>query len=378
MFSPTLIIKLCVTGAFFLGCAFAFAQLKTDPGRFLGEQSCASSSCHGGGAGKDQCVIWQKKDVHSRTHAILGNARSKRIAESLGIPDATREARCTICHSPMESVVETRLAPGVKADKGVSCETCHGPAEKWLRFHARPDVGYEQRVAAGLREVRSLYGRSNACVACHLNIDAELVAAGHPEMFFELDGQTRNQPPHWKEEGAWLGPRTWFTGQATALRELSWKLASTPSDEDLVARCGALIWLLRQTPEGAKQLPAPGGSKTDFANVQSAADRLARIAARADWNRVQTMETLSRLAGTNGEFRDELQSQALFRRRAEVLVLAMDRLWQALKVNGETNDLLEKALQISATEARAQGGFSVPRFAAALQQAEVALERAIR
>ncbi len=365
---------LITLGAFVLLSAEAAAQGKGELGRFLGQQSCASSGCHGGGAGKDQVIIWRKKDVHSRAHAILANARSKRIAGALGISDATTSVRCTVCHSPMESISPARLAPGVKADKGVSCETCHGPAEKWLRFHTRADITHEQRGAAGLREVQSLYGRANACVACHLNIDAELVQAGHPEMFFELDGQTHNQPPHWTGKEAWLGPKTWLTGQAAALREISWKLNSS-ADEDLSPRWEALIWLLRQTPEGAKQLPSTAGKKIDVAAIQSAADRLARIASRSDWSREKTLEALRRMTATSGEFRDELQSQDLLRRRAEVLILAIDRLWQALKANGvPSNDLFEKALQISAGEARGQTGFSGARFAAALQQAEVALE----
>jgi hypothetical protein len=374
VFTSLRVSILCAFSALLLLPTSTFAQVKSDPGHFLGLQSCASSGCHGGGVGKDQVLIWKKKDVHSLAHALLGKAQSKRIAETLGIPDATTDARCTVCHSPMESIAPTLLAPGVKADKGVSCETCHGPGEKWLLFHTRTDITHAQRVAAGLREVQDLYGRANACVACHLNIDAELVSAGHPEMFFEMDRQIQMQPPHWKDEGAWLGPKTWLTGQAAALRELSWKRNSNANDETLAPRWEALIWLLRQTPEGAKQLPATG-NRIDFAFVQTAADRLGRTASRSDWTREKTVETLRRMTSTSGEFRDELQSQVLLRRRAEVLIPAIDRLWQALKANGMApNELMEKALQISASEARGQANFSAARFAAALQQAEVALE----
>ena len=374
VFTSLRITTLSVFGALFLLPSDTCAQVKINLGHFLGQQSCASSGCHGGGVGRDQRLIWQKKDVHSRAHAILGNAWSKRMAETLGIADATIDARCTVCHSPMESVSPTRLAPGVKADRGVSCETCHGPAEKWLLFHTRTDITHAQRVAAGLREVEDLYGRANACVACHLNIDAEVLSAGHPVLIFELDGQIQNQPPHWKDEGAWLGPKTWLTGQAAALRELSWKSGTSATDEMLLSRWEALVWLLRQTPEGTKQLPAIG-NKLDFHAMQSAADRLARIASRSDWNREKTVETLRRITATSGEFRDEFQSQAVLHRRAQVLTLAIDRLWQALKANGAaSNERLEKALEISAGEARGQAGFSAPRFAAALQQAEVALE----
>ena len=43
------------------------------------------------------------------------------------------------------------------------------------------------------------------------------IGAGHPEMFFELDGQMVAEPPHWKDEGTWLGPRAWLTGQADVM-----------------------------------------------------------------------------------------------------------------------------------------------------------------
>jgi hypothetical protein len=349
------------------------AQVKADLSRFLGQQSCASSGCHGGGTGRDQCIVWKKKDVHSRAHAIVGNARSQRMVDGLGIKDASKDSRCTVCHSPMESISPTLLAPNVKADKGVSCESCHGPAEKYLLFHTRKDITHEQRVAQGLREVQDLYGRANSCIACHLNIDSEILTAGHPEMFFELDGQMKAQPPHWKDDGAWFGPKAWLTGQAASLRELSWKLALGSKDETLPPRWEALIWLLRQTQDGAKQLPS--GTKLEFATVQTAADRLARVASRNDWTEDSTSSLLKKFAGTNPEFRDELQSKEIHRRRAEVLVLAIDRLWQAVKGTGKTNDLLEKALQISAQEARAQAGFDPARFAAGLQQVEVALSK---
>jgi hypothetical protein len=350
-----------------------WAQVRSKPDHFTGQQSCASSGCHGGGVGKDQFVTWQKKDVHSRANSILGNARSKQMGESLGIDDPSKHASCTICHSPMETVAPALLAPDLKPDKGVSCESCHGPAERYLRFHTRLDVTHDQRVKQGLREVQDLYGRANACVACHLNLDSEILAAGHPEMFFELDGQTQSQPPHWIDQGAWFGPKAWVTGQAAALRELSWKLSLGSKDSTLPARWEALIWLLRQTNEGAKQLPS--GGKMEFTAIQTAADRLARIASRRDWTQESSMETLKRMVATSNEFRDELQAPDVLRRRAEVLVLGIDRLWVALKANGAKNDLMEKALPIAANEAKAQQGFTPARFAAALLQIEVALTK---
>lgn len=357
----------------FLAAQSTLAQVKDPSAHFLGMASCQSSGCHGGGTGKDQALIWLKRDVHTRAHAILGTARSLRIADSLGIADPLKETQCTVCHSPLHSVPPGRLAQGVKPDTGVSCETCHGAAEPWLRFHTRSDVTHEQRIAAGMREVKDLVGRAGVCVACHLNIDIAMVKAGHPEMFFELDGQMRNEPPHWREvSDAWLGPKAWLVGQAVALRELSWKLATRP-DDSLVPRWRALIWLLRQTQLGASQLS--DRRSPDYKGTQSASDRLARSASRTAWTRESAGDTLRKLVRTSAEFRAAGVPEVESRRRAEVLVLAIDRLWQALKANGAASSTFDAAVAVAAGEARAQAGFDSARFAAALEQIEVALER---
>lgn len=330
-----------------------------------------SSSCHGGGTGKNQALLFAKKDVHTRGAALLLNTRSQRIAEVLQIPDASRSQRCLVCHSPMQTVPAQRFVKGVLPEKGVSCESCHGPAEHWLRFHTRPDATHEQNVSVGLRELRDSYHRANACVACHLNLDPDIRRAGHPEMFFELDGQMAAQPPHWKNvPGEWGGPAAWLTGQAAALRELSWKLA-TGTDTDLTARWRALVWLLRKTESGSAQLPTDTAS---FAAMQSAADRLARAASGETWTKEGTAKLLRSYATLSEDFRTSTADAADLRRRGEVLVLGIDRLWQPLKRSGMSSETLDTALAALNTEARAQDAFQRERFAAALQQIEVALE----
>ena len=337
--------------------------------RFVGSQSCKSSSCHGGGADKNQSITWERKDAHTKAHEILGIDRSKRMAESLGIGDPQKSGRCTICHSPMEALPASRLMPNTKIDRGVSCETCHGPAEKWRLFHTRPDVSHDQRIASGLREAGDFYHRANVCIACHHNLDAGLIAAGHPEMFFELDGQMAAEPPHWTDEGTWLGPRAWLTGQAAALREFSWKLTSG-TDAKLVARWKSLAWLLRKTEAGAS-LP----NTDDFAAMQAAADRVSRAASRQEWSKDSTMRLLKLYTGLTDDFRDGKTEPADLRRRGEVLVLAIDRLWAALKTNANlSSDGFEKALSILKGESKRQEGFDPATYAAALQSVEAALE----
>jgi hypothetical protein len=247
--------------------------------RFTGAITCMSSSCHGGGTGKNQGLIFAKLDVHRGALAILSSSRSQRIAEALQLPSAAQSQRCVVCHSPQQTVPANRFVKPGTPDLAISCETCHGPAEPWLRAHTRPDFTHELRVAEGLRDLSTPYQRANACVACHLNLEPEIRRAGHPEMFFELDGQLASQPPHWKENDPWHGPRAWLTGQAVALRELSWKLGSHP-DAELNLRWRALIWLLQRADAGGKLAPT-----MSYSAMQQAADQLAQSASAQPWSR---------------------------------------------------------------------------------------------
>jgi hypothetical protein len=191
-------------------------------------------------------------------------------------------------------------------------------------------------------------------------------------MFFELDGQTATQPPHWTDEGEAQGPRAWLTGQAVALREVSWKLSKAP-DAELEARWKALSWLLRRTPQGTQLL----SDSADYAAMQLAADKLARDSARRVWPRAEISKTLRELAALNTEFRDSPLDPAELRRRAEVLVLAVDRLWAAWKKETKSEGKsanLDKIITLATEQARAQLAFDRAKFAAALQQVEVALE----
>jgi hypothetical protein len=272
----------------------------------------------------------------------------------------------------MEAVAPERLAKGLKADRGVSCEACHGPAGAWLRFHTRPDVTYRQIVAAGLRDLNDLYGRANACVACHLNLDESIRRVGHPELFFEFAAQSLAQPPHYTDERPSLGPRSWLTGQAVALRELSWKLAAK-QDDRLLARWKALVWLLRKTEPGRKELPETGEPSA----MQSAADRLARNASAARWTREDLVTLLKNYLAAHAEFADAKTDSVALRRRAEVLVPSVDRLWVALKKEGRSEPgVFEPVLDQAVTLARAQEDFEPAKFAAVLQELEKAFERA--
>ena len=167
-------LRLC---AFALIAFLSFNLRAEEAPKFLGAQSCSTSGCHGGADDKSrQYTVWVKYDVHhERPFATLTTARSERLAETLKISDPTQSARCTVCHAPMQTVPAERRADAVKISDGVSCENCHGPAENWIRSHTRKDYTHADRINAGMRDLQNLYVRANTCVACHQNVDADIL-----------------------------------------------------------------------------------------------------------------------------------------------------------------------------------------------------------
>ena len=252
-------------------------------------------------------------------------------------------------------------------DEGVSCETCHGAAGGWLRGHTRADWTYNTRVAAGMRDLRNLYVRANACVACHQNLAPEISKAGHPDLFFELDGQSVAEPKHWKDEEPWSGLRQWFTGQAVALREMSWALAGDPQNDAFsIARWDGLAWLCA-TATSAGSIPSPvtqpssTPGMSDFTSMQAQADSLARRASVSNWSDSSARSLLAALAATDAEFTAKGTATPLLGQRAKRLVLALDRLTNALgqnrgaplKVDPELNQLFQDVKSLDAFDAAA-------------------------
>jgi hypothetical protein len=357
-------------------------QIRESGGMFVGSIGCKSSSCHGGaGPKRSQYTTWSRQDFHTKAYAVLLNARSERIAESLGISGATSSARCTVCHSPLQSVAPSRLTPTAHPDESVSCETCHGAAGGWLRGHTRTDWNYNTRVAAGMRDLRNFYVRANACVACHQNLTPELLKAGHPDLFFELDGQSVAQPKHWKDEEPWSGLRQWLTGQAVALREMSWALASDPqSDAFSIARWDGLAWLCATVTSAGSipspvRLPSSTPGRSDFASMQAEADALARRASTSNWSDSSARSLLFALAALDADFITKGTVNQLLGQRAKRLVFALDRLASALSQNRGAPLKIEPELNQLFQDDRTLDAFDVGGFAAHLKAFREALEK---
>jgi Cytochrome c554 and c-prime len=359
--------------AFVLACppSSSAAEIEVAPirdGRFVGAVGCKSSSCHGGaGEKRNQYLTWSQQDFHTRAYAILTNARSARIAEALGLPAAQQSTRCTVCHSPFQSVAPARLMPTAHPDEGVSCESCHSAAGSWLRGHTRKDWNYAMRVTAGMRDLRSFYVRANTCVACHQNLDSDIAKAGHPELTFELDGQSVAEPKHWRDDDPSSGMRAWLVGQAAALREVSWTLSTNKTpDMETIAKWKGLTWLLAKATAQQTNLPAidqPGETTSRvFGSIQQQADLLARRTAVYQFSNDFAQQLLRALVATDSEFvvSKETSPDLLFR-RAQRLVLALDRLSNAVTQEG-SGAAKNPALTPLFEDVRSRADFQVPRF----------------
>lgn len=323
------IVKILFVASSFCGLlpdlAGAEGSVELVVSKVLGNQSCATSGCHGGsGPLHGTMAKFTREDPHARSFATLATPRSARMGEALGIADVTTSPSCTACHAPAAVVPEAMRGEDLRIAEGVGCASCHDSSDTWLRSHTRPDLDHSQKVAAGMRDLRPAYARANACVACHQVIEPKLVDTGrHPRLIFELDGMIAAEPPHWREVHGWDGAKAWFVGQAVAWREAA--AARNAGRDDSVGaaeRERALAWLVRRTGG------ATSAGRVDFDAKSGAADAYARKAGES-WQAADGEKALRDLAKCAGEFRDSKVTRLEQAYRAERLVLGLDRLLAA-------------------------------------------------
>ena len=219
-------------------------QSSAQPGQapqYVGPGGCSASSCHGGVRPRDdsrirqnEYSIWVVQDRHSKATQVLSNAVSVRMARILNLGRADTAPKCLACHGL--DIPPTQRARSFEPNEGVTCENCHGAASQWLGPHTRGDWSHEKSVQLGMYDTKDLVKRTERCLSCHLGskekfVDHEMIAAGHPDLVFELDSFSAVMPRHWKEpydKDSWLGVRTWGTGQAVQLRESLVRVANRP------------------------------------------------------------------------------------------------------------------------------------------------------
>jgi len=201
------------------------------PPQYTGPGSCSSTSCHGGVQARNETTVlqneystWVVQDKHTRSFVALSNDVGRRMGRILKL-EPEKSSRCTVCHAL--DITPAQRASTFDRNDGVGCENCHGPSSPWLGDHTTRGWNYEKSVAAGLYDTRDLIRRSEKCLSCHLGdgqkyVDHEMIAAGHPDLYFEQASFEAVMPRHWKEtkdKDPWIDVRTMATGQAVQLRE---------------------------------------------------------------------------------------------------------------------------------------------------------------
>ena len=363
--------------------------------KYTGAGSCAAAACHGAPAPKEEeaCrhnenTMWGDKDQHSKSFSDpkkgLVSPEGKEIAEKMKLGDASKAERCLTCHALSGLGAEGKGRVFLKADQidaakynvadGNSCDACHGPASKYLPAHTakgwtagmRKTLGSQKLYDEwGLYDTKNLKFRANQCLSCHLKIDADMVAAGHPELSFELDAMSNpatNDWVHWRDAEAWKGGKAWAMGQVIALREAALQLADRiggKADEKLVADSyKTLISRELTSRQIAKALDAGSltaldaqltiinGSWADGAKVVEALKATAKAAdALADkfndkpFDKAIT-ETLAAGVASEGD-----QAAKSGFKSAEQFSMALTSLWGSVKLNAKLSDADGKAKQ---------------------------------
>jgi len=205
---------------------------------FVGDGKCGNPKCHGAGLpntpdAKKSWKPWTSArtqwlnrniDHHSRAYHTLENAASKVIGSYMGIQPTTSE-KCLRCHAP--EAHNAAVSTHQKSD-GVTCEHCHGAAEKWLRPHVERDWSDKQAqfTELGFYDNVDFRLRAQKCASCHVEIDHEIIAGGHPPLQFEMVAYAQVMK-HWDDQRRRarspdsVEPTLWALGQVEGLRRVA-------------------------------------------------------------------------------------------------------------------------------------------------------------
>jgi hypothetical protein len=183
-------------------------QPPADAGNYVGPGSCSAVACHGSvrpvaGARilQTEYTTWIARDRHARATDVLSSAVSQRMATILGVGAPQQAPKCLACHA---LDVPAAARGRTFATEGVSCEACHGPATGWLGYHVTRAATHDESVRRGMYDTKDPVKRAEKCLTCHLgtaekSVDHEMIAAGHPDLVFELEAFSAAMPRHWKD-----------------------------------------------------------------------------------------------------------------------------------------------------------------------------------
>ena len=217
--------------------------------KYVGTNSCVY--CHKDGhrnpshavAGTEYS-IWVNKDPHSCAYNVLFNEQSKKIAKHLKLDVAPhKNDLCLNCHSTNVPKADLAFESKLSLVDGVGCESCHGGAENWLVDHQLPSWKHtspSQKASLGFVNTDNIADRTRQCVQCHVgsvgrDVNHDLIAAGHPRLYFEMSAYQSKIPRHWSRakdlhiNSPSTETRIWIVGQlvsaAAAIELLNQRVA---------------------------------------------------------------------------------------------------------------------------------------------------------
>jgi hypothetical protein len=129
---------------------------------------------------------------------------------------------CLACHNTSAELTSDGILPAIP--EGVGCEACHGPSEAWRDSHYQGPGSVQIAIdQLGLVNTASEPVRAKACSLCHVggpdrDMNHDIIAAGHPALYFDYATYLKAYPKHWREEPRnppALSLERWLIGQVT-------------------------------------------------------------------------------------------------------------------------------------------------------------------
>lgn len=191
--------------------------------RTLSATSCAAASCHGGprpGLGNEGAqranayLLWLENDPHAKSWRTITGPESSQMLDRLGIVrdgqivDLDGFNNCLACHNstPLDSPASlTKASPSANwHPEGVGCGACHGPAEQWKSQHYLASWDPWQASEDGFVPAGDMLTRARMCASCHVgdsdrDMNHDIIAAGHPALYFEMTAYHDRLPKHWRD-----------------------------------------------------------------------------------------------------------------------------------------------------------------------------------
>lgn len=416
------------------------AGQNTSVGKYNGPGGCASSSCHGSiqpkqvtRVSQNEYSIWAGQDKHARAYQVLSNDVSVRMGRILNLNSPPQSnAKCLACHAL--AVPAEQRAQTFELNDGVSCESCHGPAAGWLGPHTVKgweNQSSEQKARLGMKDLGDLAVRSHTCLQCHVGtaekfVDHQMIAAGHPDLTFELNLFSAVMPRHWKDSDnvPWLGAKEWAVGQGMQLRDSLQRMArrarSATWPEYAELDCFACHHSLtaakdswRQEAGYAGRMPGvPAWNAARFVifryaamasdaaaagKLESEVATLSGLMGQLNGDREQIAASAERAAVLADALSRELNSRAYDRaftlqvmrriaadsrgiaqrgqRAAEQATMSLDSLYNVCKQNGAPDSDLQSAIAGLFAQVQNPSAYNAPAFMAQLQKVDAALGR---